>query len=678
MSAQRKAALLAEASRRGLLSPRKEQLYQEAVKRGLFPEQKQQVANRAPPAERGQPAEQEQPAESVLDIANVSQQNPLAQGLSGINEGIASSIGMIPDAIGSAINSGLSLLGVESRVPSYTDYLKGLGQDAGMIGTEAAQGPGGRIARKVGDFMGGSLLPGAGMALKTANIAPNIARDVGVGAAAGLGAGLAGELSDEPSVVNELIGAVAGGVSVAALPALSAGLLRSAIRRPGEAAQMRENIASFDTAGIKPSLGQASESRVIEGAETIAGNVPAGQGVMRRFVQDNAQKMQANIEDLGQKISGRGGVDDELAGRGVQRGAMQFVNEFKEKSSDLYGRLYEKIPEETITTAKNTQKILDDFAGETSGVLQTLKSNKLTAMKKDVDLAVDKAGGIPFRELQRLRTIIGEDMQSATTMVDTGRGQLKRLYGAISEDIKDVATMRGASAEFNRANNYYKGGRKRIDDILDPQIRKIEPEKVFKSLQSGSESTLRTVLKSLKNEQKNNLAAAVLTRLGRANPGVQDATGEAFSVASFLTNFNKLSPKKRDVLFNSTPQLMQYNRDIKRIAKTSELIKNSTQVLANPSGTANRAATYVGLGAVGASGGTLLPAVAAAMAGSGVAAKLMTNQKFIRWVAKSTEIKPDRLPAHISTLVQQIQESDDPDYQDSATAFLSSLSKTPL
>ncbi len=66
------------------------------------------------------------------------------------------------------------------------------------------------------------------------------------------------------------------------------------------------------------------------------------------------------------------------------------------------------------------------------------------------------------------------------------------------------------------------------------------PEKVFQAAMSGTKdgaTTLRAVMRSLPEDGQKAVSAAVIKRMGLANPGAQNAAGDAFSPNTFLTNW---------------------------------------------------------------------------------------------------------------------------------------------
>ena len=89
-----------------------------------------------------------------------------------------------------------------------------------------------------------------------------------------------------------------------------------------------------------------------------------------------------------------------------------------------------------------------------------------------------------------------------------------------------------------------------------------------------------------------------------------------------------------------------------KIARVSERIKDGSKVFANPSGTANRAAAfgYVGSLVVSLFNPTALATVVGGGAAANIAARAMTNPRFVAWLAEATEKPISALPQQINVL----------------------------
>jgi len=232
------------------------------------------------------------------------------------------------------------------------------------------------------------------------------------------------------------------------------------------------------------------------------------------------------------------------------------------------------------------------------------------------------------------------------------------LYGALSQDLEAAAYHGGFGTQFTRANNYWKAGRSRIDDTLQPVVNKAVHSDVYKAVMSGSKDgaqKLRVLKRSLPVDRWNAVVAQHVRELGRAKPGVQDETGEIFSASSFMTNYNALNKEARDVLFTGI-EYKGLDRSIKLLAKASDAIKDTSK-MANNSGTAQRQ-VYFSLitGTIGAGGfssggvGGAAAAVGTSLLAPVVIAKLVTNPKFVNWLAAGAKVTPSNMSQHFGRL----------------------------
>jgi len=181
-------------------------------------------------------------------------------------------------------------------------------------------------------------------------------------------------------------------------------------------------------------------------------------------------------------------------------------------------------------------------------------------------------------------------------------------------------------------------------------------------------TTLRAVMRSLPEDGQKAVSAAVIKRMGLASPGAQNAAGDAFSPNTFLTNWGSLSPEARRTLFGRYGA--GFSEDMDKIARVAERIKEGSEVFRNPSGTANRGAALAygaSLATAIMSGSPLL--VGGIVSGGGVsnlAARLMTNPRWVKWLARSTDLPVGALPAQLNVLKRISAENDDPDIAEAA------------
>ena len=331
----------------------------------------------------------------------------------------------------------------------------------------------------------------------------------------------------------------------------------------------------------------------------------------------------------------------------------QFTHNFRTKGGALYDDLWAKLPKEKRVAANNfeqelgnaTSQFADDpaFAG-------ILDSNVVKQLEKAY-AAGD--GTISIGTMKALRTKIGSAMDDKALLADTSQAELKRLYAALSRDIEEAANAAGAGAEFSRANAYWKAGRDRIDGILQPLVKGNTVDDIYnavfgnemRNLKVQSPTTIRTLMKSLPEAERKDVASEFIRRMGMPSPGAAGAEGiqEGFNPARFLTNYNKMQDPVKSAVFSGVDGLADA---MDNLAVASGAVKD-IQKMANPSGTAQQLMVMnllMGLGgAVGGGASGMAAGVGTAAAGvAGVAGigKLMTSPKFIRWLsdAVATEI----------------------------------------
>ncbi|MBB3802060.1 hypothetical protein FHR47_002308 [Xanthomonas arboricola] len=275
-------------------------------------------------------------------------------------------------------------------------------------------------------------------------------------------------------------------------------------------------------------------------------------------------------------------------------------------------------------------------------------------------------GKLPYQALQKLRTLVGGELEGSSLLSDVPRSKWKAVYGALTRDMEAAATTPEAKQALSRANTYFNARAERIDAIDRVIDRNGGPEKIYSAVMGGVRdggSTLRAVMQSLPEEGQKAITAAAIRRMGMANPGAQDAAGEAFSATTFLTNWNKVSPEARRALFNRYGP--GFSKDIDKIARVAERIKEGGAALSNPSGTARQGAAITYWGSLAGAIMTGNAAGATGIAGAGISAnllaRLMTNPTWVKWLAKSTDLPVGALPAQVNVLKRIAAENDEPD-----------------
>ncbi|CAN7474497.1 hypothetical protein LJR074_003189 [Acidovorax sp. LjRoot74] len=484
----------------------------------------------------------------------------------------------------------------------------------------------------------------------------------------------------------QLAANVAGSLAPSVLPFAAQSAVRGALRG-GEAGRQRvaENIKTFEAAsGTVPTMGQATQSRTLQAAETGLSNVIGGSGIMARRGEAQAKALEDSVQRLSQELApdatGWG------AGEAITKGVSAFKDSVKTTQKQLYGKLDEFIPSNTPVSVSRTQEALKalnegiDGAPNLSQFFRNAKIGSIErAMLKDVEGATlaniapgmsstgvaPTAGQLPYQAIQKLRTLVGQEISENSLTSDVPRSKWRALYAALSDDLGTAAEQAGPQAQqaWSRANQYTKASMQRLDQ-LESIVNREAPERVFKAATSGladGGTQITRLMKSMPDENRREVAAAVLQRLGRAKNSVQNEMGDAFSSETFLTNLAAMSLPARRALFSNSgfPGLEEKVMTMGRMAANR---REGAQVFSNPSGTArqtNLTAWGSGLAAALATGSphgiTLALGIPTA---SAIGAKILTSPSTVRFAAGKTALDQSAAPAPLAAAARQSSEDE--------------------
>jgi hypothetical protein len=485
---------------------------------------------------------------------------------------------------------------------------------------------------------------------------------------------------------QQLAAGLIGGLSPAVVTSGGSAALRGAIRG-GEAGRqtVQENIRRFDQVGARPSVGQATGSRVARGIESTLARTPGATSVINERAARQSDDIARGVEDIASRLSpsssaGRAGqaVVDGISGPGgyIERG--------KDIASRLYDRVDQYIPQNQQVGVNNTQKTLNQLvrpnpnAPQTSGLLANSRLSQIDkALTNDLALAQAKgSSGLPYEVVKDLRSRVGRLLVGNELISDIPKAELKRVYGALSQDLDEAARIAGPQAEraTKQANNFYKALSARAEQLETVINKNGGPEKVFRAIESTTrdgDTTIRTVMNSLPREGQKELAAAFVRRLGRSVSSQQNDSGSQFSAQTFLTNWDKISPEAKRALFNRFGP--GFTDDMNAVAKVASNLREGSQVFANPSGTAAAGAQIASLASFVTALGTGNLGVAGTIAGgatlSNALARAYTNPRFVSWLARQTKAPVGAIPAQAQVLSRLGDKYDEPELQEVAYAL---------
>lgn len=419
-----------------------------------------------------------------------------------------------------------------------------------------------------------------------------------------------------------------------------------AVRRAFGAGQgaAQAEVADQAITGVNMGAGPITQGRTApDTLQSFAEKVPGGRGVM----QDFARKVQDDFRAAVDRFTGLLGrhaqsADDLRAGIRIQRDIRGARADLDARMGAITQRINVR-PESPVDLA-STAATLQRMGGRATGV-EALDALATTPTMR-AGAQVIEAGGLPpisYEQAIRLRARIGERLKSSGLVTDISKGELKALYGALSDDLgRTVETEAGPAGKrlWDQSRRLWRREMRRFEDDLERIADMVDPARAAEIV-SRSPRTLHIIRRTVSPETYDTLVAATFNDLGRAVNSAQNATGTVWSLESFLSRWNALGAQSREALL-AGPRYARAREGLNALARQAERVREINQRIVNQSGTARGVADIATAGAplAALAAGKVWPAVAAAMAigGSYGAAKLMTRPEFVRWLGTAYRV----------------------------------------
>jgi hypothetical protein len=583
-------------------------LYDEAVRRGLI-------------------KDQSQPEMSMGEAAFTTATNPLGFGdeiKAGISAGVAKLFGGaatqnidIGDLYREARTSERAKLEKARQDRPLTSFAGQVFSDVGIAGK--ALGAAGLAGQGFGTAVEGGALLGATSALGETEDLTNIPQtleDVAKGAVAGGVVG--GAVQQAIPVAQSAVGAISQAPKK---------LLQKITGIDPKA------VKTFQDLGIDPTLADVSKSA---GLQNFIKDIP----VAGKPITEALQKQVNDISGQIQGVTKSQGGTYEKAGAIIKKGAENYVRKTEDAIEGLYGELGNRIGNRADTPLNSTLK----YINEDVGLLDTMSIKKGGTLQNTVD-TIKNLTEDATPNYERIRKLRSKIRREKATMIGDERREMETLYDNMTKDMKESIRINGGETAlklFNAANRVYANQKTFINDTLQPLIDAKLPEQVYslatRNVKSGG-TRISEIMKSLKEPQKDFLRATFVKDLGLAQKGAQGAEADLFSPQKFMAEYSVLKKNGTEKAIFTPEQVTAYNR----LNKVVELTKNTEQA-----GKSNQMLQMVGLGSIGFSSGvvSLIPAIG----GGRIAANLMTNPKFINWLAVTAQTTPKELPKQLNRL----------------------------
>ena len=271
-------------------------------------------------------------------------------------------------------------------------------------------------------------------------------------------------------------------------------------------------------------------------------------------------------------------------------GARSVQTSFLARVEALYEQAYRMLPNQyKVNGDRNPQMIPAKNIRETLGAIDNsrlagLSGQKVLGGELAQSLMKTQSGNMKPDDLRALRTEIGRALGDTSVLEKTNisRSQLKELYAAASRDIEngimDLANRAylhtqdrnntsyitpemalradGALRALKVADRYYRAGMKRMErfqNVLRADTPEAAANTIIAAAQGkgrGNMNLLRTALAVLRPDERNDIAALVLDRLGLPNSNARGIVRDAeFDPSDFIKKWNDIDPAARNLLF---------------------------------------------------------------------------------------------------------------------------------
>ena len=255
----------------------------------------------------------------------------------------------------------------------------------------------------------------------------------------------------------------------------------------------------------------------------------------------------------------------------------------------------------------------------------------------------EDASNVRFNDLRELRTWVRTAQRDETLRQGITRANLQRLEAALTEDIYNATRQlagEGALARLMRADRFYKAGVQRIDRALESFDAAGSGESAYtRVVQAGGSTSsadaqkLLSLKRSLNAEEWGDVAANIVAELGKPTAGAAQVGEPGFSISTFVTNYNKLSPRGRDILFGPVggggAKATRLQAELDNLARVIGMLKEVEKG-------ANTSKTFVNAQAAATvTGAVIEPVTTASFLGAfALAGEMLTNPVVVRWLAR--------------------------------------------
>ncbi len=278
-------------------------------------------------------------------------------------------------------------------------------------------------------------------------------------------------------------------------------------------------------------------------------------------------------------------------------------------------------------------RILRDIASRRwRGTLQDMREIRSELRRLSSGMPDTEKNTLRKSDVERLKSAITQDM---AYMLDRNAEH----YAGIQEHGTAASVQRAANL-FRRADRFNAVAVKRLENI-ESLFGATSPEQLYRNIwqasqvKGGNLAKIHTLSRTLRADERGELASGILHQMGLPVASARGLPGEVnFSVNTWLTNWNKITPQAKRALFGT-----EHAAALDELARVISRLSN-VEALANTSRSGTN--TLNVSGAIGAAASVASGQTAAALgiAGSGFgAALLLSRPSYTKWAVQYAKLR---------------------------------------
>jgi hypothetical protein len=475
---------------------------------------------------------------------------------------VAATLSAVPDAAAHVIG-----LGGDTTVGQ--DWANNADMNRAQLEQDSADHP---VASLGGELAGAALsapLAGEGVAAVGGEVIPSAIKAAGGGAVYGAGSAGPGNRAE-----GALSGAALGSATDVAAPYVVKALTAKPAQTIDEAT--RTAVQAAQDLGIKiPKFAISDADRAAAGALE---QTPFGRGPInaaRQAMIGTSEAARTGIaSDLGTAAETPSQLGDQALDAAVKSNKAR-----RAAIGDLY-QYAQSMSAGAQIQPRQTLSTIDSLLSDEG---QKIGGSKVAPVLQSIKDDLGAAGTITVQQARDLRTSLRERLTTEAGSTPSNADRItNQVMSAVNADMKDGLPT-DAFATYKQADAAWAQQRGLEDEVLKPFLgRDFDNwgEQVSAKINSdakGNGTRLARFLAAMPEDEANNVRASLIMGLGKSRDGAQNASGDAFSLSTFLTNWNQLKGARRMIFSGETADALDKLASVAELGKKVEGERNTSR-----------------------------------------------------------------------------------------------------